>query len=359
VLAAMASDVALMLLHGIAQKVKSKPLQEKARAKLEQLALVRGLTAEELADRLVPDLGLEESGSLVLDFGPRQFSVGFDEHLKPQVRDASGAVLRDLPTPLKSDDAALAEAAVARFKALKKDARTLASQQLKRLEDAMVRRRRWSAAEFRQFFVLHPLLRHLVRRLLWARWDGEQPVQCFRVAEDLSYADASDESMTLTDDAQVGIVHPLELRPADAAAFGQIFADYEILQPFAQLGRETWRLTGDEQEAFELDRFAGRKVVTASLFGLDARGWQREDSGNGGWVNTYLRPLGQEFEAQLVFAPGHIIGDPKSEPEQTLESLSLRRPGSWDDSARRRWGELRPVLASEVLRDIERLAQKQ
>ena len=357
VLAAMESDVALMLLHGIAQKVKSKPLQEKARAKMEQLALVRGLSAEELADRLVPDLGLDESGSLALDFGPRQFSVGFDEHLKPQVRDATGAVLKDLPAPLKSDDAALAEATVARFKALKKDARTLAGQQLKRLEDAMVQQRRWSALEFRQFFVLHPLLRHLVRRLLWARRDGPQP-QCFRVAEDLSYADAHDALYLLPDEAQVGIVHPLELSPADAAAFGQVFADYEILQPFAQLGRETWRLSEDEQQSFELARFAGRKVVTASLFGLDARGWQREDSGDGGWVNTYVRPLGRAFEAQLVFAPGHIIGDPKSQPEQALESLSLRRPGSWDDSARRRWGELPAVLASEVLRDIDRLAQR-
>ena len=142
VLAAMGTDVALMLLHGIAQKVKSKPLQEKARAKLDQLALARGLSAEELADRLVPDLGLDESGTLQLDFGPRRFSVGFDEHLKPLVRDASGAVLKDLPTPLKTDDAALAEAAVARFKALKKDVRTLASQQLLRLELAMVERRR-------------------------------------------------------------------------------------------------------------------------------------------------------------------------------------------------------------------------
>jgi hypothetical protein len=39
VLAAMASDVALMLLHGIAQKVKSKPCRRRRRRKMEQLAL--------------------------------------------------------------------------------------------------------------------------------------------------------------------------------------------------------------------------------------------------------------------------------------------------------------------------------
>jgi hypothetical protein len=41
----MGSDVALMQLHGIAQKVKSKPLQAKAQAKLEQLAQARGLSS--------------------------------------------------------------------------------------------------------------------------------------------------------------------------------------------------------------------------------------------------------------------------------------------------------------------------
>ena len=45
----------------------------------------RGLTMAELEDRLAPDLGLDSSGSLTLDFGPRQFTVGFDETLKPVV----------------------------------------------------------------------------------------------------------------------------------------------------------------------------------------------------------------------------------------------------------------------------------
>ena len=57
VLAAIGTDVALMHLHGIAQKVKFKGLQEKAREKIDVIAEARGLTAAELADRLVPDLG--------------------------------------------------------------------------------------------------------------------------------------------------------------------------------------------------------------------------------------------------------------------------------------------------------------
>jgi hypothetical protein len=349
VLAAMGSDVALMQLNGIAQKVKSKPLQLKAQAKLEQLAEMRGLSSDELADRLVPDLGLGDNGTLLLDFGPRQFSVGFDEHLKPQVRDASGALLRDLPSPLKSDDATLADAAVTRWKALKKDARTLAGQQLLRLELAMAQRRRWSAVEFRQCFVEHPLMRHLARRLLWAEFVDGRPACCLRVAEDLSFADVNDDLLTVPDSAEVGLVHALELAPTDAAAFGQIFADYEILQPFAQLGREVYHLDDSERASASITRFAGRKVATGSLVGLDGRGWRKDDlTTESGRFAEVVRPLADGVRARLSFSPGAWLGDVKTEPVQTLEAIDLE--------GRANWGEIDAILASEVLRDIARMA---
>ncbi len=356
VLAAIGSDVALMHLNGIAQKVKFKGLQEKARSKIEQMAQARGLSAEELADRLVPDLGLDEHGTLDLDFGTRKFTVGFDETLKPFARDASGAPLKDLPKPVKADDAALAAAATERWKALKKDARTLASQQILRLELAMAQRRRWSAVEFRHFFVEHPLLRHLARRLLWARFEDGRPAQCLRVAEDLSFADANDDLLTLPDTAEIGLVHALELTAADAAAFGQIFADYEILQPFAQLGREVYRLTDDEREAFELARYKRKQVATGSVFGLENRGWRRGDPQDGGWIGWFTRPIADDLEVELDLDPGTVVGDISYEPKQKLGALVLRRPNSYGDDGRRRWSEIDPILASEVLRDVDRLA---
>jgi predicted DNA-binding WGR domain protein len=91
VLCAIGSDTALMLLAGVAQKVRFKALQDTAREKIAELAEARGLASDELEDRLVPDLGLDPDGTLLLDFGPRQFRIGFDETLKPYVRDADGA----------------------------------------------------------------------------------------------------------------------------------------------------------------------------------------------------------------------------------------------------------------------------
>jgi predicted DNA-binding WGR domain protein len=172
VLATIGTDVALMHLHGIAQKLKFKGLQEKAREKIDQIAEARGLSADELADRLVPDLGLDDDGSLTLDFGPRRFRVVFDEALKPQVKEEGGKVLADLPKPRKDDDADKSAAAVETWKALKKDAKTIAQQQVLRLELAMCARRRWSPDVFQRFLVEHPLVRHLVLRLAWGAYDA-------------------------------------------------------------------------------------------------------------------------------------------------------------------------------------------
>ncbi|WP_197523551.1 WGR domain-containing protein, partial [Actinokineospora pegani] len=78
VLGDIGTDVALMHLNGIANKVKFKGLKERAEEKMRAVAERIGLSSEQLADRLVPDLGLDTDGSMVLDYGPRKFTVGFD-----------------------------------------------------------------------------------------------------------------------------------------------------------------------------------------------------------------------------------------------------------------------------------------
>ncbi len=294
VLSDIGSSVALMHLHGIAQKVKFAGLKERAAKKMAEVADGLGLTAEQLADRLVPDLGLDPAGSLVLDYGPRSFTVGFDEQLKPFVRDESGAVRKVLPKPGAKDDPVRGPAAYQRFAGLKKDVRTIATDQIRRLEQAMVAQRHWTGAEFRELFVAHPVLWHIVRRLVWGVYAdtdtqgagaGNGIRTAFRVAEDRSFATVDDDTFGLADADVVGLVHPLHLGEA-VTAWAEVFADYEILQPFAQLGRPVYRLTDDERGAVVLDRFGGVKFPTTKVFGLEHRGWRR--GATAGWRRAGL-----------------------------------------------------------------------
>lgn len=364
ILADIGSDIALMQLNGIAQKLKFKALQERAREKISQIAEKRELSVAELEDRLAPDLGLDDNGSLLLDFGPRQFSVSFDETLKPFVRDSSGSRLKDLPKPNKSDDAILATDAVNRFKLLKKDARTIASQQIGRLESAMCLRRRWTEAQFIQFLVSHPLVGHLTRRLVWGAWDADnQLLSCFRVAEDNSYSTADDDLFTLPDNAvEIGIPHILEMPPEDAAAFGQLFADYELLPPFRQLDRNRYLLTDEEREATDLQRWQGRLCPSGRLAGLTSKGWLRGVPQDAGWICWMLKPMG-DLTLVLEMGEGLGVGMAPDEfnKEQSLASLWL-----WHGDAHQYgWGQqhpqkhpfstLHPITASEMLSDIDAL----
>ncbi|MEH2961598.1 WGR and DUF4132 domain-containing protein [Escherichia coli] len=364
ILAAIGSDIALMQLNGIAQKLKFKALQERAKEKIANIAESRELTVAELEDRLAPDLGLDDNGSLLLDFGPRQFTVSFDETLKPFVRDASGSRLKDLPKPNKSDDELQANNAVNRYKLLKKDARTVAAQQVARLESAMCLRRRWSPENFQLFLVEHPLVRHLTRRLIWGVYSAEnQLLACFRVAEDNSYSTADDDLFTLPEgDISIGIPHVLEISPTDAAAFGQLFADYELLPPFRQLDRNSYALTEAERNASELTRWAGRKCPSGRVMGLANKGWMRGEPQDGGWIGWMIKPLGR-WSLIMEIDEGFAVGMSPAElsAEQLLSKLWL-----WEGKAESYgWGSnstqeaqfsvLDAITASELINDIEAL----
>ncbi|HSO31941.1 MAG TPA: DUF4132 domain-containing protein, partial [Labilithrix sp.] len=336
VLATMKSDAAFMLLHGIAEKVKSRPLQQKAREKMESVAESLGLGTEELADRLVPTLGLDDDGSRVLDFGARAFRVGFDEHLRPFVRDPDGGHLADLPKPGKHDDADHAAAATTEWKALKKAAKAAAAQQIDRLQNAMIARRRWEPAAFATHLVQHPLVAHLVRRLVWAAYDGSGTLLAtFRVAEDGTYADADDAGYDLPAGARVGVLHPLEIPVAALAAWGERLSEYEVLQPFPQVGREVPRGV----TRADVERFA--PVESLKLLGLERRGWRRGAVGDGGIVGHVEKEAGT-LRASLQLEPGIYAGDPKLNPTQTPLSLEFSGAGRDPD----------PIFLAEVAADL-------
>jgi hypothetical protein len=355
ILAAIGTDVALMHLHGVAQRVKFKGLQDRAREKIQEIARARDLTAEELADRLVPDLGLDDDGSMVLDYGERKFRVGFDEELKPFVLEEDGKPLKALPKPGKKDDEEKAPAAHKAFSDLKKDARTVAKDQLARMELAMCGQRRWSAEQFRKFFVDHPLLIHLVRRLVWGTFDGKGKLAAtFRVAEDRSFADTNDDAWELPSDATVGIPHMLELGEELARKWGDVFADYEILQPFAQLGREIYAPTDAEKKATSISRVKDRVVPTGKVLGLETRGWRRGTPQDAGVVWWIEKRLATGDHAYLYLDPGIFTGYMEGAPEQKLEDVyvSSTEDGAWNRKGNIPVEKLDPVVYSELVRDL-------
>ncbi|MFJ8647601.1 DUF4132 domain-containing protein [Streptomyces sp. NPDC093546] len=358
VLAAIGTDEALTQLHRIAQRVRFKALKERAQERIAAVARGLGLTAEQLGDRLVPDAGLDATGGTVVDYGARRFTVGFDERLRPYVLDGTGKRLKDLPKPGQEDDPERASVERARFTALRKEVRTVAADQVRRLEAAMVAGRTWSAEEFRGLILGHPLLRHLARGLVWLAEHGDA-VWSFRVSAggDRACTDVTGVRRELPAGASVRPAHPLEVE-GELAAWRAVFAGHGTLQPFPQLERPVYRLTEEEAAGWRLPRFEGITVPTGGLLGLERRGWRRgepRDAGVECWLTKEVGP-----DRYLVVNPrdGIAVGAVDVFPEQPLDAVWLHdRPGDFSPprDSRLRLGELSPVLASEALADLTAL----
>ncbi|GAA1513898.1 hypothetical protein GCM10009827_030680 [Dactylosporangium maewongense] len=475
IIARIGTEGALTHLHRLTTTVRAKPIRVRAEERLAEVAASLDLSPDQLADRLVPDLGLDAAGTLTLGYGPRRFTVGLDEQLRPFVTDGTGARRKDLPKPGTRDDPALARAAAQRFALLKKDARAVAADQVTRFEHAMVSGRRWSAAEFRRLIVDHPLVFHVARRLVWAVFPAEPsagqaepsgppgsfvpgrdralvvgghavsagvvapsrtmqaaasdatapsrtvlsagigvaaadsdgsggPVQGatvlgggvevaavglgggggpargvtalgggvevaaagsgggggpargvvgVRVAEDRTFAGVGDESVTLADDAVVGVAHPLHLGDG-VAAWAGVFADYAILQPFPQLGRGSHALAAEEVDRDALVRFVGVKAPSERFAALLRGAWRRTGSGlRDGW-GSIERDLPGDRVAVVELDPGLHHADPTVDPVQAIADVCVvRRHAGHLGTERLRLADLDPIGAYELVRDLE------
>ncbi|GGV08425.1 hypothetical protein GCM10010182_29750 [Actinomadura cremea] len=267
VLVALGTPVALLHLHDLRRKGEHPGVRERARELFHGVARRASLSADRLSERVMPDYGLDADGGTTLDYGPRRFRVGFGDGLEPYVTDGAGRPLKALPEPGAGDDPELAHAARRGFTAMKAEVRTASTHLKGRLEKAMARRHAWTPADFRALFVDHPIVRHIGRRLVWTV-DGT----AFRIAEDRTLADVHDDAFEPSGTAAVRLAHPAELG-ADLEAWAETFADYEIAQPFPQLGRPFHLLTGDEHASGRLERFEGLAVDGEKLYAMRRRGW--------------------------------------------------------------------------------------
>jgi hypothetical protein len=344
------SDAALLQLALISEKSKFAALKAGAASRISAIADARGLSPDELADRLVPTFNLDDAATTTLSFGERSFFVTFDENLQPRVKDASGTLLKDLPRPNKSDDAALAKAAKSQLSGLKKDIKTVADLLLRRLERAMIERRLIDAAAFTACFVEHPLTFHVARRVLWEAVDESGArVALVRLAEDRTFADLHDNAWTAPRGVKFAVVHPIDLDDASLTAARTIWADYELLQPFAQLGRAVHRFTTAQLAGNALKVRDGKQAPAPTLvFGLEGRQWRRYDIIDGGAFGNHTRLFGNvravvDYDGNV--GVGYI---------EASETLTVR--GVFSSKATRQalsLAEVSPRVLSEVVLDID------
>ncbi|HLU27568.1 MAG TPA: DUF4132 domain-containing protein, partial [Glycomyces sp.] len=315
----------------------------------EAVAARDGWSAERLADRLVPDLGLRDPETLVFDYGPRRFHLDFDDTFAPFVTGGDGRRRRGLPRPGARDDPERAQAAAKRYRTLTAQAASVAAEQSRRLEEAMLGGRAWTLGDFRTLLLEHPVLAPQAVRLVWQTDDGEHRTG-FRIAEDGGFTDVRERPLEPPETAVIRLAHPATLGD-EHSGWVEIFTDYAILQPFDQLSRPAMAFTAEEAETGRLRRFEGATATMGSLRKLME--WKRlgRPAPRGTVpVRRFERALpGGHLLAEID--PGSDAAAPDPSERHRITSLWLsttrnRRPGA---AKPLRGDRLDPITASELL----------
>lgn len=367
-LRAIGSSIALMQLSGIAQKLKFKGLKAQAEQFVQDIAKEKGMTRDELEDRVVPDCGLDEQGRREFSFGPRSFSFVLSGELKAMLRDESGKLRDNLPAPSAKDDPEISSASVEEWKLLKKQIKEVATIQAGRLEQAMVTGRRWKVADFESLLVRHPLMTHLARKLIWGGFDASgKRLKTFRITEERDFADPDDDTVTLDDVALVGILHPLDMIDAEKARWGEVMSDYEIVPPFPQLGRSVYALEPGEEALDDLKRFHGIKLLAPTMvFTLEKLGWIRGIAMDAGCFDEHSKRFPASDVTAVINYEG-TVGMGYIDPDETLETSAvifcrgMREPSGygWSDQDKKmKLKDVPAIVISEVIADLQVLKAK-
>jgi hypothetical protein len=331
----MGSNTAIAGLQAIARSSSNDESRKIAQEVLDDVARDRGLTPAMLEDLAVPDLGLDSSGQMSLDFGPRRFVVTINANIEAVLTDGDGHAQKTLPKPVKADDANKAKAATAQWKEFKTALKGQAADQKKRFEQAMLTRREWNSSTFKEIVAVHPLLSKLVRSLVWATVKGKSLDTAFRIDAEGRYVTTNGDEFTLADGVMVTLPHPLRLGDK-VDNWLQIFADDKLTQPFPQLARK-WFAEGPETEDLIRAR-DGTKVPLGSLRGLKAKGWEFEEGGAGMVWSVYKRTEGAR--ASIDVEPGWSLSGYDFEDFGGDQTVKLDVSGS------------DPITYSELVREF-------
>ena len=287
---ALSSDpAAIVIVDSISRKFKFRQVKTAAAQALENAATELGISAEELADRIVPDLGFGRDGKRTFDYGKRSFTVRLTATLELAITNDQGKAVKSMPAPGKTDDPQ-AEDAYEAFKTMKKQIKTTVTAQRARLEAALSVLRCWDTDRWKALFVDNPIMHQFAMSLIWGIYEDGKLTDTFRYMEDGTFNTVDEDEFTLPEQAQIGLVHPVELDEETLEGWKQQLEDYEIRQSIDQLSRTIHILDGSRAEEKVLEDFGGKQLNALSLSGkMLGHGWYRGSVQDGGAFYCFWR----------------------------------------------------------------------
>ncbi|MDR3001594.1 MAG: DUF4132 domain-containing protein, partial [Fibromonadaceae bacterium] len=363
-MALQGGNLALMTVDAISKKFNNKMVKRAGEEAFLFAAQQLRIDPEVLGDRIVPNLGFNNKGEHIIDYGSRSFTATITPSLQIDLKNAEGKTRKTLPAPGANDDQEKASVAKQAFTAMKKNLKSVVSIQNMRLEMALASNRIWTKEEWEKLFVENPIMNMFAIGLIWGKYDAKgKLLESFRYMEDGSFTNVNEDEVKFDSNAAIGLCHPLDLGDKLIAAWTQQLTDYEIKQPVEQLSRKVFILTEDKKTCTSITEFGGAVVYAVSLLGkLQKLGWRKgsvQDAG--GYSNFYKEYKKQGIGVWLNFSGTYIGAD--SEEEVTVYDTVFYKAGTVEygsyiyDKIEEALvlSEIPPRLYSEICYDIERV----
>jgi HEAT repeat protein len=358
VLAWIDHPIATQVVLAIANRFRTKGIQEEALRLCQFLAQRKGWTMDELADRTIPTVGLDETGTMELDYGSRKFTATLSDDMAITLTNQNGKVIASLPDPNQSDDPDLVKQAKATLSSARKELKTVLTMQRDRLYEGLCTQRTWRFEDWDFYLRQHPIVGRYCQRLVWVAYDGERVVESFRPLADGTLTNHQDDEVKLTPETSIRLGHDETLPEGDRTAWLQHFSDYEVEPLFQQFGKQQFTFTDAMKEATEITDFLGHIVKAFTLRNrLTRLGYTRGAAEDGGWFLEYRKKfLRLGLEAVIEFTGNSL---PEENRTVALKRLFFTRKSDQQwvvFGGELEFGELPRVLISECWNDIRMAA---
>ena len=288
---------------------------------LDKYAALRRMTEDELRDKYLSDVGLDERGGKAYDLGNQTITVRLQKDLSFLIELPDGKTAKSLPK--RNADPAKYEAANKDFSETKKSVKKILSNRGKVLLKDFLSGRRRSASDWTGAYLSNPLLREAASLVVWA-----QGKKTFTVRDGV-LIDNAEQPYVITNQP-IRVAHPMEMTAADTEAWQKYFASHALKQPFAQV----WEPVRKPDEICP-DRYKGCEIALYRFLGQEKHGIHANYYGYEGpfWKHWHFTTCSVTFEdckgsAEMIAAPmDHYdySATVSSDEKYKIESLSFEK----------------------------------
>ncbi|MEM1323865.1 MAG: DUF4132 domain-containing protein [Bacteroidota bacterium] len=341
----MPEKVGIINLLNIRNKTRNKSVKTLADRHIQRKAAQLNMTEEALLELSAPTFGLTKN-STSSDFGDYLGVIDVSDLKKPHsywINKRSDKQQKSVPAAVKEQH----KEALKSFKTKQKEIKTALDVHSKRLENTYLNNIVWPIADWKHYYLDHPLLSRFTPLLIW--WFDDRIAG---MIVDGKLITANHQPIDLQAFSSVKLWHPIYSRAEEVMAWRSFIIDHQIQQPFKQAFREIYLLTDAERntETYS-NRFAAHILYQHQFNALaKVRNWAYSLQGNFDGFNTPTKSIPHfQLKAEYLVEgiesslnPTNIFNQVATDQVRIYNS---RRPVLMQD--------VPPIVFTEIMRDVD------